>query len=62
VIEEPSHATAATAGTAVMTLVAAVETERMTAVMLVGLTAPVATVMMMSSKHVYFRSCFVISK
>jgi len=42
---------------------AAVEAERMTAMMLVAVTAPVAAVvMLMSSKHVSFRSCFVISK
>jgi hypothetical protein len=60
VIEEPAHATAATAWTAVM--VTAVEAEGMTAMMLVGVTAPMAAVVMMSSKHVCFRSYFVISE
>jgi len=42
---------------------AAVKAERMTAMMLVAVTAPVAAVvMLMSSKHVGFRSYFVISK
>lgn len=42
---------------------AAVEAERMTAMMLVAVTAPVAAVvMLMSSKHVCFRSYFVISE
>jgi hypothetical protein len=41
----------------------AVEAERMAAVVFVAMTAPVAAVvMLMSSKHVCFRSCFVISK
>jgi hypothetical protein len=40
----------------------AVETERMTAVVFVGMAAPMAAMVMMSSKHVCFRSCFVISK
>jgi hypothetical protein len=52
VIEEPAHAAAATARAAMMSVVTAVEAKGMTAVMLVGLTAPVAAVMMMSSKHV----------
>ncbi|RRN62522.1 hypothetical protein EIK80_20755 [Caulobacter sp. 602-1] len=50
-IEEPAHSAAATARAAMMTGGTAVETEGMTAVMLVGLTAPVAAVMVMSSKH-----------
>jgi hypothetical protein len=50
VIEEPAHPAAATARAAAM-MVAAVEAKGMTAVMLVGVTAPVAAVVMMSSKH-----------
>jgi hypothetical protein len=60
-VEEPAHAAAATARTPMMRT--AVEAERMTAMMLVAVTAPVAAVvMLMSSKHVCFRSCFVISE
>jgi hypothetical protein len=63
VIEEPAHATAtATRAAAMVTVVTPVESEGMTAMMLVGLTAPVAAVMMMSSKHVCFRSYLVISE
>jgi hypothetical protein len=41
----------------------AVEAERMATVVFVAVTAPVAAVvMLMSSKHACFRSCFVISK
>jgi hypothetical protein len=63
-VEEPAHAAAATARAPMQTVMrAAVEAERMTAMMLVAVTAPVAAVvMLMSSKHVSFRSCFVISE
>jgi hypothetical protein len=50
VIEEPAHAAAATARAAAV-VVAAVEAEGVTAVMLVAMTAPVAAVVMVSSKH-----------
>lgn len=43
--------------------VIAVEAERVTAVVLAAMTGPLAAaVVMVSSKHVCFRSCFVISK
>jgi hypothetical protein len=58
-VEEPAHAAAATPRTTAMI---AVEAERVTAVVFVGMAAPVAAVMMMSSKHVCLRSYFVISK
>ncbi|NQE62285.1 hypothetical protein E1H18_2541 [Caulobacter sp. RHG1] len=39
------------------------ETERMAAVMFAAMTGPMAAaVLVMTSKHVCFRSCFVISK
>jgi hypothetical protein len=60
-IEEPAHTAAATARAAMMTGGTAMEAEGMTAVMLVGVAAPVTAVMVMSSKHCVFRSCFVIS-
>ena len=41
---------------------AAVEAERMPAVMLVAVAEAAAMMVMMSSKHVCFRSYFVISK
>jgi hypothetical protein len=64
VVEEPAHAAAATARAAMETMMRpAVEAERVTAMMLVAVTAPVAAVgVLMSSKHVCFRSYFVISK
>ncbi len=43
-------------------MMTAMEAEGVTAVMLVGVTAPVAAVVVMSSKHVCFRSYSVISK
>jgi hypothetical protein len=49
-VEKPAHPAAATARTPMM--IAAVEAEGMTAVMLVGVTAPGAAVVMVSSKHI----------
>ncbi len=40
----------------------AMETERVPAVMFIGMAAPWAAMVMMSSKHVCFRSYSVISK
>ena len=44
-----------------MAFMAAVETERMAAEMRAVMTAVAAVMGMMTSKHVGFRSCFVIS-
>jgi hypothetical protein len=56
-IEEPAHAAAAT-----MMALVAVEAERMAAVVTAVIAAVAAVVVGMTSKHMGFRSCFVISK